>query len=245
MTLLMDSLAEPVEIERLLRPMVDELQRAPLNTRGFADYMWQCADGHLLQIERKQWGEIQDVDAVEEQLRRELAAPVGETILLIEGVAVPTATGLDVYTLSKDARFFRLSRSYPGEGRRSQPGLYSKIMGWIYQLDKVGVGTVFTHSWEASAVAIGAWYKNSQKTEHATLQRYIRPRVNLVVHDPQVKSLMGLEGAGLGEERAKALIKRFGNLLNVLTAEHGQIASLPGFGHVLENKIFKAVGREW
>jgi ERCC4-type nuclease len=239
---------EPVEIVQILIPQVGQnnVMRAPLNTRGFGDYMWNCADGHLLQVERKQWPELlADVDDVEEQLGRELLAPVQETYLLVEGVASPTAVGIDTYTISKDSKFFRHSRSYPGSDRRPQPGMFAKVMAWFYQLDKAGVGIMHTSSYIATAMTIGSWYKNSQKDEHTTLRRYIRKKINVEVKDPQVISLMGLAGANLGEERAKALIERFGDVISVLTADPGEIAAMPGFGPTLEKKIHAAVGRTW
>jgi ERCC4-type nuclease len=123
--------------------------------------------------------------------------------------------------------------------------MFAKVMAWFYQLDKAGVGIMHTSSYIATAMTIGSWYKNSQKDEHTTLRRYIRKKINVEVKDPQVISLMGLAGANLGEERAKALIERFGDVISVLTADPGEIAAMPGFGPTLEKKIHAAVGRTW
>ena len=88
MTIMLDRF-EPVEIENLIAQSVDVI-RTGLNGQGIADYMWFCCDGHRIQVERKQTGELlASMDNVEEQLQRELQNGIEETILLIEGVCEP------------------------------------------------------------------------------------------------------------------------------------------------------------
>jgi hypothetical protein len=217
-------------------------KKAVLNIKGFADYMWVDCNNNLCQVERKQWAELlSNVDGVEAQLRRYMPNTT-EIHLLVEGVAEPTATGIDCYHKSKGKPYYHNNWSFGKEGR-AQPGAYSKVQAWFWQLDKCGVTVHETSCEMATAYAIAAWYKNSQKEEHTTLNRYYKERVVLEHHNPDVASLMGLEGAGLGEVKAKLLIQVFGSFWGVMTADIERVAELPGFGVVTAKKLFRAIGR--
>ena len=90
-----------------------------------------------------------------------------------------------------------------------------------------------------------AWYKSSQKEEHTTLRRYIKPRVNPKAFDPAVLTLMGIEGVQLGEVRAKALIKQFGSVWEVVNAPLSELVSVEGIGPGLASKLLEVIGRPW
>ena len=90
MTVMVD-IYEPEEVEAILKQVVPTIRMSLNHSEdGYGDYLWFACDGHRIQIERKQVGEIlSDLDAVEEQLGREINNGVEETILLIEGVLAP------------------------------------------------------------------------------------------------------------------------------------------------------------
>jgi ERCC4-type nuclease len=232
---------EPEDIFQLLAQSVD-VQRQNLVQAGFADYLWFSCDGHRCQVERKQWGEIlSNPDHVEEQLRREMVT-TEETVLLVEGVAEATRWGMDVYTKSPGKSYFRLQHSY-GTPKHPQSGLYHRIQSWFWQLDKAGISVYRTCHSRDTASALVAWYKSSQKQEHTTLQRYIKVRANPKAYDARVLTLMGIEKAGLGEVKAKALIAKFGSVYAVLNAPLEELVEVDGIGKGIAMKLIEAVGR--
>ncbi len=234
---------EPDDIFYLLKQSV-EVQRQNLVQAGFADYLFFACDGHRIQVERKQWGEVlSDPDHVEEQLRRELPA-AEETVLLVEGVAEATAWGMDTYCRSADKPYFRHQHSY-GTRRRPQPGLYHRIQSWFWQLDKAGVGVYRTVHSRDTAAAIASWYRSSQKEEHLTLKRYIRPRMQTKAFDPRVLTLMGMSGIEIGEVRAKALVEAFGSVWAVVNAGYSDLIQVEGIGPSIAKRLIEVVGRPY
>lgn len=232
---------EPDHIFNLLEQSI-ECQRQNLVQDGFADYLWLCHDGHRCQIERKQWGEIlSDPDHVEEQLRREMVA-TEETVLLVEGVAEATPWGMDTYTKSDNKPYYRLQHSY-GTHRHPQSGLYHRVQSWFWQLDKAGISVYRTVNWQDTASSLVSWYKSSQKEEHTTLRRYIKPRINPKPFDQAVLTLMGIGGIRLGEVRAKALIDHFGSVWNVVSAPISKLTQVPGIGNKIAQELITAIGR--
>jgi len=206
-----------------------------LNRFGFADYFWQAYDMHTIQVERKQNGEVlSDLDAVEEQLVREYNS-AAENIIIVEGYIVPTASGCGTLKQVKGKSIRYISREY----RVS----YSMFMSWLWQLDKCGITHFFTADLSGTAMLLSTMYKNSQKAEHSTMRRYIKPRIHIEERNPQVLSLMGVVGAELGEVRARALVKKFGNLHRVVNATEEEICQVDGMGKVLARKLLRSVGR--
>ncbi len=114
MTLLLDTF-EPQQIE-LLVAQTTTVVRSPLNSGGFADYLFYAHDNHRIQIERKQVGELLgNLGHVEEQLGRELQNGVEETILLIEGVCEPLAgmkMATQAWRMAKDKRLMGPGHQY-------------------------------------------------------------------------------------------------------------------------------------
>lgn len=234
---------EPDAIFNLLKQSV-ECQRQNLVQLGYADYMWFCHDGHRCQVERKQWGEVlSDPDHVEEQLRREMVA-TEETVLLVEGVAEATPWGMDTYIKSGEKLYYRLHHSY-GTPKHPQVGLYHRIQSWFWQLDKAGISVYRTCCSNDTASALVAWYKSSQKEEHTTLRRYIKPRIDPKGFDHRVLTLMGIEGVQLGEVRAKALVEHFGSVWAIVSAPVSELVKVDGIGPGLAKKLVEAVGRPW
>ncbi len=204
MTVLID-VFEPIQIE-LLIAQTTEVSKLSLNSQGFADYLFYAVDGHRIQVERKQTDEVLGgMDHVEEQLSREMDNGVEETILLIEGVCEPVA-GLKIATQTW-RRAKNKNILVPG---RVYNVSYVGLQAWKSQLDKAGVTIVETFDYTATAMTLVALYQNAQKVEHKTLRRYIKDRIYIESKNPHIHNLMAIKGGGIGEEKAKALIERYG-----------------------------------
>lgn len=204
MTILLD-VFEPIQIELLVAQSVS-VSKLSLNSQGYADYLFYAVDGHRIQVERKQTDEVLGgMDHVEEQLSREMDNGVEETILLIEGVCEPVA-GLKIATQT-----WRRAKSknilVPGGVYNVS---YTGLQAWKSQLDKAGVTIVETFDYTATAMTLVALYQNAQKVEHKTLRRYIKDRIYIESKNPHIYNLMAIKGGGIGEEKAKALIDRYG-----------------------------------
>ena len=251
MTILVD-IYEPQEIENIVKQVVPTI-RMTLNhsDEGFADYLWFACDGHRIQVERKQCGEIlSSLDGVEEQLGREINNGVEETILIIEGICGP------VPGLSRSMITYIKPQHTKGDRNLLIPGKpynvnYIGYQAWKSQLDKAGITIVETFDWEATAYTILALYNNSQRLEHTTLRRYIKPHITVQPFNEHVITLMSIRGGGLGEARAKALIERYGTvwytlnqpaeeLAETLVGEEGKTKRL---GMATIKKLFHAIGR--
>jgi len=241
MSILLDNM-EPVEIENLIKQSID-VTRMGLNSKGFADYLWFACDGHRIQVERKQIYEVLGgIDEVEEQLQRELQNGVEETILLIEGICEPVF-GLKLATQTwrraKDKNILIPSRTYNCS--------YTGYKAWQNQLDKAGVTIVETFDYTATAMTLVAFYQNSQEEKHKTLRRYIKNRIQIENKNPHVLTLMGIKGGGIGEERAKAIIDRYGTFWYAIQQPAEELAeTLVGekrLGMATVRKLFNAIGR--
>ena len=244
-TVMLDRM-EPVEIERLVAQSID-VNRMGLNAKGIADYFWFACDGHRIQIERKQTSEVLgDMNHVEEQLQRELSNGVEETILLVEGVCEPVF-GLKLATQS----WHKAKNKNVMIPDRVWNCSYTGYKAWQNQLDKAGVTIVETFDYTATAMTIVALYQNSQKEEHQTLRRYIKDRIHVETRNPHILSLMGLKGAGIGEEKAKALIERYGTFWYTINQPAEALAetlvgaegSQKRIGFKTIQKLFLAIGR--
>lgn len=229
---------EPNEIEALLSTSTDT-ERKSLEPLGMADYMFFACDGHTIQIERKQAGELlSGIEHVEEQLRRELPN-ADETILLWEGIIDPifAQRGANCVAYHKSAK------SDIFVGGRPYNQNYMGLQAWFSQLDKCGVTVINTTSMIASALTILSLYNSAQKTEHTTFKRYIKDKIHVETFNPQVISLMGIEGAMIGEVKAKALIKRYGTVWAVLSQSPEELAKTENMGISTARKLLSAVGR--
>ena len=239
---------EPRDIELLVSQVVP-VTRMTLNhgPHGYADYLWLAHDGHRIQVERKQMDEIlSDMDGVEELLSRELSNGVEETILLYEGTCEPIPgihNCLQTWKLGKGGNVMIHGHKYQKS--------YKGLQAWFYQLDKAGVTVVHTPHYIATASALTAMYDSSQDPKHQTLQRYIKPHIQVASKNPHIMTLMGIQGVQLGEARAKALIDRYGTVWYVLTRTAEDLAeTLIGeeggkqkrLGIVTAKKLLESVG---
>jgi len=231
---------EPVELEMLIQQSVDTV-RDSYNAKGFPDYHFLGYDVHSIGISRKQMGELlSSLDDAEEQLRRDIMG-VDELYLLAEGVMpssclVHNKPALQTWIPTKDGKFLR-----PGRTFGISCGFF---YAWLYQIDKAGITFVNTFDWTDSANAIVSIFKNAQKKEHTTLQRYIKQKIVPKPYNHHVETLMGISGAGIGEKMGKALIERYGTAWATLHQEPEELALTEGIGLVVANRILTAIGRK-
>ncbi len=225
---------EPVLMKSLLAQV--GFQQYDLNGAGWADYYWENAEGRVRHVERKTWGELSDLDAVEEQLHRHLTKnPEASLTWLLEGVATPSDHGFTTY---KEAHS-RGNALFVANSSQHRP--LKLIFSWLYGIGKF-VEVVQTSSLLATATFLTAMYQSDQKaaSEHTTLQRYYK---QVTWHpNPQVSKLMSV-GDGIGSVRAEALIRKFGTLWGVLEADPVEIARVPGIGLATAKKLLQRVGR--
>lgn len=233
---------EPEKLYSLIEQSVP-ITVGAYNDQGFADYIFAEFDGSVHQIERKQLGEIlggaDSMVYVEEQLQREIPQ-ANTTDLLIENVAVPHPNGTLEYVLdagSKGKDYLRLKRLHKER--------YSKLIAWVYSLQRVGINVIWTSNVLTSAAAIVSVHNNCQKEEHTTMQRHVKPRV--IWHpNPHIVALLGLSAAyslNIGEGKASRIVDRFHDLWGFLEAKPEQIAELEGFSKASSEKILKSIGR--
>jgi len=211
----MTDIYEPQDLQDMVSQAVPTTRMDLNHALGIADYFWYAYDGHRIQVERKQVGEVLGgMDKVEELLGRELSNGVEETILLIEGVISPKP-GLrlasQIYRRPKNGKDILLP-AHPYNVN------YQGLQSWKYQLHKSGVEVVETFDWQATAYTLVALYQNSQQpeSEHSTLKRYIKDRIIIKSKNIHIYNLMALKGSSIGEERATALIERFGTFWYVI-----------------------------
>lgn len=227
---------EPPEALPTLSPVIPCAVQ-PLNSEGYADYLWSGMEGKQ-QVERKTWYELLGgLDSIEDQLRRQLQAhPSVRLILVVEGVAVPTATGTTIFkeTTRGKRHLFYAGKSYflgPMQG----------VYAWLYQVGKY-IEVHQTPTYQATLKMLTAFYNADQKEGHTTFQRYLK---DITFHpNPMVQRLMGMGShLGIGATRAEALIRRFGTVFNVATATPEMLASVEGIGKAVAVKFLRGVGR--
>jgi len=233
---------EPQLIEDLLSQSLS-VNRIPLNSHGYADYLWHGIDNHIIQVERKQIDEILGgMDRIEEQLRKEMQK-AEENILLWEGTFEPiagTKSACHSFRKAKDGRIM-----IPGHKYHTS---YAGVQAWFYQLDKAGWTIVNTIDQVATSVTLVALYNSSQKAEHTTLLRYIKQKIYPPTPNPYVETLMGIKGASIGGEIAQALIERYGTPWYTFQQSAEDLAqTLVGdkqLGLVRTKKLLKSIGRQ-
>ena len=231
MTITVD-IHEPTQAQSLIGQSVP-CTVEDLNGNGWADYRWQDYAGTYVHVERKTWGELlTSIDHVEDQLRRHLSShPEAKLRLILEGVTIPIASGSAILRpANREAVYVK---GYDSSIRLS--GIYS----WLYQVGKY-IEVYTTPNYEATCIALVAFFKGDQKEEHITLHRHIK---KVDFHpNPQITSLMGLL-PNVGAKRAESLIDRFTTTWNVVSASPEELATVDGIGKVLSKQILRQVGR--
>ena len=233
---------EPILIENLVKQSVPT-SRAELNHRDFADYLWTEYDNTTSHMERKHIDEIlSNLDHVEAQLRREIMM-ADRTYLLYEGTFTPTT--IDGRPACQSLNL-RGKVMVPGHKYRLS---YKSVLAWFDQLDRHGITVVHTIDPVGTANLLVALYNNSQKPleEHTTFQRIIKQKVypkSKSQQDLWIATLMGIEGAQLGEVTARRLIYQFGDPWTVFNRSLQELAETPGVGMVTARRFWKSIGRK-
>lgn len=227
---------EAMEVVRLISPAVD-VEIAPLNSQGWADYRWRDINKQWVQLERKTVSDLLSTADIEEQLREQKQRnPDAELRLLIEGVIEPAPTGVIIYSRQGGRNAFA------GKYMGTQAGLFKRIAGWEYQVQKFAE-VYYSSSWAASAAKIVEMYQNDQEESHSTFRRHFKP---MIWHpNPQVKKLLGLASndTGIGVQLAERLIAKFGTVWNVASAQPMEIAEVTGISQLGAKKFLQAIGR--
>jgi len=235
---------EPQHIEALLKQSV-ETNRVDLNHSDFADYFWVDCENHTNHLERKSIDEIlSNVDHVESQLRREIVK-AERTYLLYEGTFQPLSNSSNrsqcqSYHRSKDGKIMVPGHTYNLS--------YKGVVAWFDQLDRHGITVVHSMDSSTTASVLLALYDNCQKPleQHSTFKRIIKQKVfprPKTAKDAQIATLMGIEGAELGETRARALISEFGDVWTVLNRDVKELSNTPGIGTTIAKRLLKSIGR--
>jgi len=259
--------SEPDNIELLLnQSLAGQVDKEPLNAKDLSDYYMVSYDAESLQFSRKQAGELLgDIDEAERQIR-DYYNNADHNFQICEGLITPmplylprrSKKGFTPPPITSDASIRHLSAGGLYSYSVSATGwigdeMAHKISGkmfyaWIYQLEQCGVPTFFTINYIETAKLLVAIHDNIQKDEHTTLQRYIKPKLAikkkpkllLEPYDLQVMTLMGVQGARIGEKTAKALIARFEDTFGVANASVEELAKVEGIGKKFGQTIFDA-----
>ena len=214
---------EPDKILHGLQAAIPSTIKASINSLGFADYKWMDAKGNQRQWERKQAMEaITDLDAVEDQINYELAT-CDELVLVVEGIALPTTSGVQGYKLQRyisGKTFLQQDFHYPmvDKGMRPQPGLYAKYLAWKQGITYAGVQVVETVDMDATIAVLATAYTYSQREEHTTLKRYLTPHVPPFSPNPHIDNLARLKNTGIGLVKAQKLIAETHTFYGAVTA---------------------------
>jgi hypothetical protein len=252
-------LAEPDNIEKIIAPVVPVV-RGSLNQMNKADYVFgSMLDGRTIQVNRTQTAELlSNIDSFEDELSR-YYNNANEFYAIIEGIISPfrlgsvkanPKTSLTIRPKAPPGQLYTYSVSDSGFVFNEHLFDVSDTMywAWRYQIDKAGITVMETINYVETAVAITAIYKNAQKSEHTTLNRYYKPRIHIKEKNVQVQALVNLSQAyklNIGEVKAKQIIAQYGNLFNFLMADRGELERMDGIGKKTVDNIMEKVGREW
>ena len=236
---------EPDNILNGLKAVIPTTVQASINSLGFADYKWMDAKGNQRQWERKQAMEaITDLDAVEDQLNHQLAT-CDELVLVVEGIALPTTSGVQGYKLERTQgkAFLRQDYHYPvvDKGMRPQPGLYAKYLAWKQGITYAGVQVVETVSVEETIAVLATAFNYSQREEHTTLKRYLTPHIPPFSPNQHIDNLARLKNTGIGLVKAQKLIAETHTF-------YGAVTAIPEFqdqvlGKATGKKFREVIGR--
>ena len=211
-------------------------ERTSLNEHGWADYKWDNYNNSPIHVERKTWSELLGaIDKVEDQLRRHMTnQPKAKLIFLLEGISWPDPGGTMI--LRKTDKNSNLWVNH-----RTSPMRLPQVYSWIYQISKY-IEVIQTSSYPATCMALVSMYKGDQKPEesHTTFSRYYKEAT--FNPNPQVAMLMGMS-TGIGETRAKALIKEFHTIWNVFSATPTELSAVNGIGTKTATQILQRIGR--
>lgn len=250
---------EPEDIITLLRQVVP-VTVLPINLRKMSDYYFGNPQGETFQFSRKQAAEvIGDIDEAEDQIR-DYYPNATHNFQIVEGIVSPVKFyGIDVRDHSSPKLTTRdlggkifcyrvENNGWIEKGHSFSAVSPAMYYAWIHRLEMAGVPTYNTITAAETAKLLTTIYKNEQKPleEHFTLQRVIKPRIQIRDADPLMKSLLYLSDAyklRLGEKKSQAICDRFANLYHILISPVEDLAECEGIGIRTAERIMKALGR--
>lgn len=208
---------EPMEIVRMVDAVVGATV-IDLNTTQWADYRYTGSGGYY-HWERKTAYDLTGTNDIEDQLRGQLQAhPDAHHRLVIEGVFEPAPSGLLVYRRALGKNIFT------GGIVGKQPGLFKKVAGWVYEVQKY-TEVYFTASMASTAALICEAYSLDQEPEdeHTTFKRHFKK--STWHPNKQVMRLMGLSWGDqtIGVVTAERAIEAFGTVWNFINADPREI----------------------
>ena len=245
--ILFQDVHEPAQMLVWLKQSLESVIMAPLNSQDpiKPDWWWQDPKGNRRGWNRKQLGEaLGDLDAVEEQINRELHS-CDELTWVIEGVGVPLPQGYQTFDWHEGTFCHRLKtrQSHYCQGYMfKRNGLGARFEGLKDGMRKAGIIVIETNTMLSTATAIVAAFKGSMKEERTTLKRYIMPHVPPFDMDPHVDNLARLKGTGVGIEKAKTLIYHCETLAGVINAPKLKLERILGVPTTA--RFLKVIGRE-
>lgn len=260
MPLLVDS-NEPEDMIELMKQSVEVVVR-PLNQQHLSDYYFGGQDNLTRQYSRKQSGELlSDIDEAESQIR-DYYNHADENYQIIEGIISP------ICLTHKQPKVFDFTSGVTSKSRPATNLLFSyKIApnghiydehphrvspalldNWLFQLSQCGVVTFFTINYIYTAQLLVHHYQSCQQPIHSTLQRYIRPKIQLKSHDPFIMALVSLSAVyelNIGEVKATALKEAgYNSLMDIAMSSVGELCEAAGIGKTIANRLLESIGRE-
>ncbi len=224
---------------------------------GMSDFYIGSERGVTLQFSRKQSGELLgDLDEAERQIQK-YWDKADENFQVVEGIispvpmfrkksermVLPPRSGRVLYSYNvADGGYIT--------GEREWSIGSNLFWAWIHGLTRAGCPTYFTLNWADTCRLLVSVYNNECKppSSHSTLQRVIKPKVQLKGHSEFVQAIMFLSHVyklGIGEVKATALQESgFHTLLDLAMASPDEVAEASGIGHVVAKRLLIAIGRE-
>ena len=245
--ILFQDVHEPSQMLVWLKQSLESVIMAPLNAQvpTKPDWWWQDIKSNRRGVNRKQLGEaLGDLDAVEEQINRELPS-CDELTWVIEGVGVPTATGYQTFDWHENTFCHKLKTRLPHYCQGyvfKRNGIGARFEGLKDGMRKAGIIVIETDTMLSTATAIVAAFKGSMKLERTTLKRYVTPHVPPFDANPHVDNLARIKGTGVGIEKAKDLIYHCETLSGAINAPRLKLERILGVPTAA--RFLKAIGRE-
>lgn len=250
---------EPEDIIALIR-QVAPVQVLPINMRKLSDYFFGNPQGESFQFSRKQAGElVGNIDEAEDQIR-EYYPNADHNFQIVEGIISPvkfygikvsnhSAPQVSTRDLGSKLYCYKVENSgWIERGHSFSAVSPAMLYAWIHRLEMAGVPTYFTVTSAETAKLITTIYKNEQKPpeEHFTLQRVIKPRIQIRQAEPLMKALLYLSDAyklRLGEKKAQAICDNYASLYHLLISPTEELAECEGIGIRTATRIMEALGR--
>ena len=224
---------------------------------GMSDFYIGSEREKTLQFSRKQSGELLgDLDEAERQIQK-YWEKADENYQIVEGIISPIPLfKKKAERMVLPPRHGRVLYSYSVTDGGYITGEHEWSIGpnllwaWVHGLARAGCPTYFTLNWADTCRLLVAIYNNECKppSAHTTLQRVIKPKVQLKTHDDFVQAIMFFSHVyklGIGEAKAYALMNAgFRSILDLAMASVDEVADAALIGNVTARKLLTALGRD-